>query len=423
MFRNRILILIAVVALLLAGTIVYIPDGTAAVRETAGGEVLRLEPGFHVRLPLYQRVYRYDSEPVVLEGPMPIVSRDQATFHLPMSLSVRVSGGDVLTFHAGRSGREPRLYLEERAREAILAAARTLNADELLTPEASRRLGPPVSSDLISRGIADDGLEVGRPEARVVFNAVVDYLRRDLAASARNLAERSLAERPGDGLCHAAMGAVLEAEGARPAAEQAFLEALMLDPAALEPMSRLFVMYQSTNDRDKIARLERLLTASLEKNRESAVHHDWLGQVYMRSGRPEKAEMSFTTAIGLAPKEAEFRISLGSLKAKLGKYAEARAAFEEALAIRPEHPLALYNIGVSHALEGDTGKALEYFLRAERVGPPNPVLLNALAQAYEDKGDLPRAAEYLRRSLQSRADQPDRARALRRIETRLRSRR
>jgi superkiller protein 3 len=280
------------------------------------------------------------------------------------------------------------------------------------------RLGQAVSADLISRGIADSGLVLGRPAPRVLFNATLDYLKRDLPASARRLAERALEADPRQALHQAALGAVLEAEGDQAGAERAYLEALVLDPAALEPMSRLYVMYQLTRDPAKIQRLERLLTASLEKKEDSAIHHDWLGQVYLRTGRHERAEMAFLAAIGLGPKEPEFRISLGSLKAKAGKLEEARAAYRQALDLRPNHPLALYNMGVSYALEGTHDKAIEYFQQAERSGPPSPMLLNALAQAHEEKGDTARAIEYLKRSLAVQPKQPDRQADLRRLEGR-----
>lgn len=415
--RLRIVVILAVVALL-AVAIDYIPAGSFAVRESAGGTAVRLDPGFHLHLPLYQRVYRYDSEPLTINRPIQVLSRDQATFHIPVAITGWVSGGDVLTFHNGRAGRDTRVYIEERVEEAIRAAARVLNADVLLDPDVGRGLAPAVSSDLIGRGIADGGLTVGRPAAQVIFNAVLDYLKRDLPASARRLAERALADNPREALHHAAMGAVLEAENDRTGAEKEYLEALIFDPAAPEPMSRLYVMYQFNRNPDAVLKLERLLTASLEKKQDSAVHHDWLGQVYLRTGRVDKAEMAFTTAIGLAPKEPEFRISLGSLLIKKGKPEEARALYRQALELRPSHPLALYNMGVSFALEGNHDAAIDYFQQAERAGPPNAVLLNALAQAFEEKGDAARAVEYLKRSLQVQPKQPARQSDLKRLEGR-----
>ncbi len=419
MLRKTVRVLFIAVAVVSALSIVYVPGEQVAIRESHGGAATALGPGIHLRLPLYHRLFRYDSTPVALDQPIEVVTRDKASFKLPITISAWASRGDLLTFHRGRTGREPRIYIEERVVDAVLAAARQLNADEILTPDAQRRLAPAVSADLITRGIADDGLRVGHPSPQVIFNAVVDYIRRKFPASARRLAERALADDPNQSLYHAAMGMVLEAEGQPAAAEQTYLEALYRDPAALEPMSRLYLMYQFTNDPDKVRRLERLLVASLEKNKETPIHHDWLGQVYLRMGKVDKAELAFQTAIGLAPKEPEFRISMAALKLKQGKIEEARALYEEALKLRPEHPLALYDLGISYAMQDQIDKAIEYFHRAERAGPPSFALFNSLAQAYEQKGSLDHAAEYLRRSLALRPNQPDRVASLKKIETRL----
>jgi tetratricopeptide (TPR) repeat protein len=412
-------IVLALVALL-AVNLAYVSAGEFAVREGPGGSMQPLGSGLHVRVPLYHRMYVYDQTPVLLDGPVDVVTKDSATFKLPVRIAGRASQGDVLTFHRSRSGREPRVFIEERLKAAVVSAARTFNADELLSPQIERHMGPMVSSDLITRGIADDGLQVAAPEPRVVFNAVVDYLRRGFHASARGLAERSLQADPNQALYLAALGEVLEVENKRDEAEQKYLEALYNDPTAPEPMSRLYLMYQATQEPAQIMKLERLLVASIEKKKDSPVHYDWLGQVYLREAQYDKARMAFQTAIGLAPTEASFRINLGGLDAKQGKLDDALAAFQKALELKPDHPLALFNLGTVYAMKGEMDKALESFQRAERAGPPSHALLNSMAQVYERKGQLDRAAEYLRRSLALRPNQPDRRAMLKRIEAQIR---
>ena len=412
-------IVLALVALL-AVNLAYVSAGEFAVREGPGGSMQPLGSGLHLRVPLVHRMYVYDGTPVLLDGPVDVVTKDSATFKLPVRIAGRASQGDVLTFHRSRSGREPRVFIEERLRAAVISAARTFNADELLSPQIERHMGPLVSSDLITLGIADDGLQVARPEPRVVFNAVVDYLSRGFYASARALAERSLQADPSQALYLAALGEVLEAENKKNEAEQKYLQALYNDPTAPEPMSRLYLMYQATQEPAQIMKLERLLVASIEKKKDSPVHYDWLGQVYLREAQYDKARMAFQTAIGLAPTEASFRINLGGLDAKQGKLDDALAGFQKALDLKPDHPLALFNLGTVYALKGEMDKALESFQRAERAGPPSHALLNSMAQVYERKGQLDRAADCLRRSLALRPNQPDRRAMLKRIEAQIR---
>ena len=417
--RNRIRLLILALATLGILDVAYVPRGEVAVRESFGGSATPLGSGLHLRVPILHRLYRYDTRPIAIDEGVDIVTKDNAGFKLPVTARAWASAGDVLTFHTSRAGRRPDDFIKDQLRGAVRDAAKTLDADQILMADPSRSLVPVVSAALIARGIAVDDLALGRPAPQVVYNAVLDYLQRKFPASARRLAETSLGANPRVSLYHSAMGAVLESEGKKAEAETEFLQALFLDPASPEPMSRLYLIYQASNDPQSLLRLERLLRASLQKQNNSPIHHDWLGQVYMRMHRSAEAEMAFNTAIGQAPKEPEFRVSLGSLKAQEGKLEEARGAYEEALKLKPEHPLALFNLGTLYAVQGQIDKALEYFHRAERAGPPNHALFNSLAQAYELQGKLDLAVEYLRRSLRIRPDQPDRLAELHKDEQRL----
>ena len=418
--RRSTLLFVVIIVVAGLSCVTWVGAGTAAVRESLGGKTVVLAPGPHLRVPLYHRVYRYDSAPFTLDETMSIQTRDQATFKLPVRIVARVSPGDIMTFHTGRAGRDTATYLEETVRGAILSGSKARTSDEILMTAGSTALAQQVSADLISRGISDDGLTVGRPGPQVILNVVMDNLRRQYPATARKLAEDALKEDPHQALFHAAMGSVLEAEGNPDGAESQYLEALYLDPTAPEPMSRLFVLYQKKGDTQAIGRLERLLIASLEKKKDSPVHHDWLGQVYMRMGQANRAETAFTTAINLSPKTPEFRVSLGTLRVQQKRYDDARAAYEEALKLKPDHALALYNLGVVAALQNDIDEAIGFFEKAAAAAPPSVALLNSMAQAYEQKGDMPRAAEALRRSLRERPNQPDRVAALQRIEAGLR---
>jgi tetratricopeptide (TPR) repeat protein len=418
---GRSLIIVAALVVILFLCVTWVGGGQVVVRESMGGAAAVLAPGVHLRVPLYHRLYRYDTGPVTLDEAMPIVTHDNATFKLSCRIAAHVSPGDALTFHKASSGRDTVPFIQETVRGAIREAAKGMNSDQILMPGAGAALAQRVSADLIGRGISDDGLKLGAPGAQVVFNAVVDYINRQLPASARQLAEAAIKADPREALNQAAMGAVFEAEGKTAEAESRYQEALYLDPTAPEPMSRLYLMYQTSKDPAALGRLQRLLEASIAKKKDSPMHHDWLGQVYLRTGQLDKAELAFNTAIALAPKSAEFHVSLGSLRVRQGRLEDARAAYGDALAIRPDMPLALYNIGITWALQGDLDKAIASFEKAEKAGPANVALLNSMAQAYEQKGDTAKAVGALRRSLAQRPDQPERAADLKRLEAKLKA--
>ncbi|MCZ6696018.1 MAG: tetratricopeptide repeat protein [Acidobacteria bacterium] len=419
MSAKKALIGIAVLIAIPIVTLVYIPG--AAVRESFGGSAVALRRGVHLRLPLYHRIHRYPPTPILIDEGVEIVTKDKASFKIPVRVAAWPSPGDLLTFHTACSGRAPGEFIRERVREAVQASASNLNADQLLTVDAARQLAPALGADLIGRGIADDGVVIGRPSQQVMLNAVIDYLGRKFPASARRLAEFALEEDPEEPLYHTAMGIVLEGEKQVEDAERAYLDALFLDPSSVEPMSRLFMIYQTSSNPGSLRRLERLLLAALDKSPDSALHHHWMGQLLMRTGRRAEARNAFNNAIRLEPENAEFHISLGGIEIQDGRLEEARTALQEALRLKPNHSLAWFNLGVSFAVEGRMDEAIEQFQNAERAAIPSHPLLNALAQAYEEKGLLDRAAEYLRQSLALHADQPDRRAALSRIEKALSS--
>src|SRR5262245_14567217 len=104
--RRSTLILVVIVVVAVLSCVTWVGADTAAVRESIGGKPEVLAPGPHLRVPLYHRVYRYDTTPFTLDESLPIVTRDQATFKLPVKIVARVSPGDVMTFHAARAGRD-----------------------------------------------------------------------------------------------------------------------------------------------------------------------------------------------------------------------------------------------------------------------------------------------------------------------------
>src|SRR5262245_29261581 len=166
---RRFIVILALVILALA--FVVWPGGGVAVRESPGGAAIVLGPGPHLRVPLYHRVYRYDLRPVIVDEPIAVVTKDGAGFKLPCRIAAHVSPGDAITFHTSSAGRVASDYIGETARAAILAAAREMSTDEILSPAAAGRMAQGVSATLIARGISDDGLVVGSPGAQVIFNA------------------------------------------------------------------------------------------------------------------------------------------------------------------------------------------------------------------------------------------------------------
>src|SRR5437879_3901853 len=114
----RIRLLLAAAAAIMVLTVAIVLPGQLAVRESYGGGATTLGPGLHPRVLFYHRLYRYRTRPVDIDEPVEIVTKDNASFKLPIKIQARVSPGDLLTFHTSSSGRAPDLFIKERVSEA-----------------------------------------------------------------------------------------------------------------------------------------------------------------------------------------------------------------------------------------------------------------------------------------------------------------
>src|SRR5438093_1225660 len=317
MFLQRRRLLFALVLVVAAASlVVYVPAGRAAVLEARGGAVTRLAPGFHLRVPLYQHLYVYDSVPVTIDDKIDVVSKDHASFKLPARISGHASPNDVLTFHRGRAGREPRVYIEERMREAVVAAARGFNADEILSPDIARRLGPLVSADLITRGISDDGLQVGSPSPQVVFNAVVDYLRRKYPASAHALADRALSPREPEFQVN--LGSLKIKQGKTDEAIAIYQKALELRADNPLALFNLGAAYAIKRDMDKA--LEYFHRAERAGPPSHALFNS-LAQAYEEKGQLQRAAEYLKRSLQVRPDQPDRQAELKRIEAQLKKKA------------------------------------------------------------------------------------------------------
>jgi hypothetical protein len=224
---KRPILALALLILILLSCVSW--GGGVAVRESLGGEAVLLGTGPHLRVPLYHRIYRYDTTPVTLDEALPIVTRDSATFKLPCRLTAHVSIPDALAFHRASSGREAGPYILETARALILDTVKSMSTDQLLTPVAAGQ----ISAGLLG---AARPRHLRRRPASGFAGRAGDLQRggrlprRQFPASAQ-AGRASLQKDPHEALYHAALGVVLEA--GKPADAEGRAEALCLDPTAI----------------------------------------------------------------------------------------------------------------------------------------------------------------------------------------------
>ena len=402
-----------VLLLLLVSAVSRVGPNERAVLDPRFGDPVVLEPGIHFRTPLFSRLSRYPLSPRKVESEVRVETRDNLNFRIRYTLEETFDPETLLAFHARRAGRPLPLVLKQLADESVQEAAPFLRADEILgTALRERWLGvlyPPTKD----RGLKALGIEVAAPDPKVFVNAALIYQQRNLPAAALRLARLGLERAPNSSRAHYGLGRIHELQGKQKEAEDEYVRALFLEPAAREPMGRLV---GALLKRREFERARRLLQAALDKDGSSSPHFNWLGVTLQLEAKYDEALRAFDQAVALDPKNPEYHANRGALLLAKGDARGAQESLREALKIQPNHTLALYNLGVALALEGKPAEALPFLERAEQSGSPTVGLLNALARVYQETGQSAKAVLALQRSLKMQPEQPEQLKALRQLQ-------
>ncbi|MBI4161104.1 MAG: tetratricopeptide repeat protein [Acidobacteria bacterium] len=200
----------------------------------------------------------------------------------------------------------------------------------------------------------------------------------------------------------------------RPAeAEAEFLRALRIDPAAPEPMMRLYRIHL---DRGDLRPLREPMRAALERNPRSVMHRNWMGLIRQAEGDLAGAEKDFLEARTVDPEFPGTLANLGALYGRMGRLPEAEAVLAEAVADHPDNLEARVNLGAVLGKLGRPREAAENLEEAVRLGHRTPDVYNHLGRAWFDVGELPRAIEALRESLKLDPGQEEIREILRELE-------
>jgi tetratricopeptide (TPR) repeat protein len=404
----------AVLLLAAVSSVSHVGSSETAVLDPRFGQPAVLPSGFHFHAPFLSRVAHYPLDPRKVEGQVKVDTRDNLNFHVHYVLQLSLDPETILAFHARRAGRPLDPVFRQLSDETVQKAASFLRADEILgTAPPERWLGAlfPPSKE---RGLKVSAIQVTPVEPRVLANTALIYQERNLPKAALALAQMGVDRYPKDPQVHFGLGRVYESQGRQKEAEDEYLQALLLDPAARAPMGRLIA---SLIRRKEFDQARHLLDAALEKNPSSAPHYNWLGVVLQLQAQYDEAEKAFQKAIAIDSKNADYRAGLGALYLAKGNSPSAQESLKEALRIKPNFPLALYNMGIALAMQGKSSEAIPFFEQAGRAGPPTVGLLNALAKAYQETGQTPKAIQALQRSLALQPSQPDQQKMLRRLQS------
>jgi Flp pilus assembly protein TadD len=175
-----------------------------------------------------------------------------------------------------------------------------------------------------------------------------------------------------------AAGDQLRSEGDVPRALWAYVEALELDPDAVEPHTRIGLL-QLEADPDRAAAI---FAEVLEKDPDSSAAHFGLGLAYIARNQPDKAFIELVRADELQRNNAAILSARGSLEEQLGRRDSALVLLRRAYKLRPTDPSIMNNLGVTLLLDDQIAEATEIFERATLLYPEDIVLQNNLGLAY-----------------------------------------
>jgi len=93
----------------------------------------------------------------------------------------------------------------------------------------------------------------------------------------------------------------------------------------------------------------------------------YLGEAYLRSGKPEEAAGAWTAVLAREPGYAPAGEALGALWLGRGDYAEARQVLQQTLQMAPDDYAALVELGLTEEKLGDAGDARRHIEEACRI--------------------------------------------------------
>ncbi len=181
-----------------------------------------------------------------------------------------------------------------------------------------------------------------------------------------------------------------------------------------------------------------LYQATLEKNPDSCMAHNNLGNALFQAGRTEEAFEHYQQALrikadypeahfnlGVALVQAgrlpeaiehfqhtlrldhnffEAHLNLGLIMAKANRFPEAIESFQQAVKLKSDYPNLQYNLGLALAKAGRQKEAIESFQQALRLNPDSPEAHNNLGILLFQTGRSQAAIEHFEQALRLKSD-------------------
>jgi tetratricopeptide (TPR) repeat protein len=390
----KISVILASVAVILGlagyASVTRVPEGQIGV-VGEGDQATVLEPGLRLHRPFSGGPALYPLSLGPVKGRAPLRAADGQLYEVSFEISGHLDEGQILDFHAAAAERGAWTVLSLGASHGIADVAATRAPADLASGAILEPALGHTRALLDQVGVRDVSLSI-RVSSPLTLMRLARALAPDgLSGLVRGAAEEAVAAGSTSWEAHTALGIVLELERDITGAEERYLDALSINPAALPPMAQLVKIYSAV---EKYEKLDRLIGAALQADPSSVQHHNWLGGVYLGRGMLDRAEETFQRALGLAPADTVILNNLGGVYLKQERRTEAIESFRRALSGAPGDRQSLYNLGVTLCSQGECEEGLKHLLAADQAAPAQEQILRAIAQAYRAVGNEGNAREW-----------------------------
>ncbi|HEX6766349.1 MAG TPA: tetratricopeptide repeat protein, partial [Polyangiaceae bacterium] len=200
-----------------------------------------------------------------------------------------------------------------------------------------------------------------------------------------------------DAAGYAELGRALLDRGDHPAAAQALVRAISLNPRLAVPSFHLGLAARALGDVSAaVAGFER--ATDLEPSTFHFEHE--LARALASNDEDERAVGHYQAALIANPSSSEVLMELGVVLGRLGRYPAAVAVARRAVGLRPDSPQAHAALGVS--LRGVTAldESVEHLEKARALRPGWAAVERELALTLREMGELERAVEHASRALE-----------------------
>jgi tetratricopeptide (TPR) repeat protein len=249
----------------------------------------------------------------------------------------------------------------------------------------------------------------------VDLSAALNALRAGDTATTITGLEQILANDPASSEAHLLLGQAYYRANQKDKAEEQFLAAFQLNPAAAPPLDSQDAdeWLKIGNAHATLGQLDESLAAYqtvLKIRPDTAAAFTNIGVVYYQQGKFDDAVQQMQQALAIDPNDAETYYMLGATYVQQQKLDEAENSFNKAIELKPDLAAAYTGLGNVQLARKNFEEAIKTLQRATTLQPDQAEAWLALGEAHAVQGNNTEASIALKQCLQVSQPGPLRSR-------------